>query len=143
MTGRTTSLIVVKLNNTCTIQPLTCLIIVIFLISQCSNLFPNLMLLKLLICLGKWPRSFSCLEIVCPNCRGKLTQLSSKRQRLISDKKLLISKLHVIEVEIYIKKCKKCYLIRRPDTLQYGLLNIGDVTLISLDIFYTLRNTVR
>ena len=143
MTGRSTSLIVVKLNNTCTIQPLTCLIIVIFLISQCSNLFPNLMLLKLLICLGKWPRSFSCLEIVCPNCRGKLKQLSSKRQRLISDKKLLISKLHVIEVEIYIKKCKKCYLIRRPDTLQYGLLNIGDVTLISLDIFYTLRNTVR
>ena len=88
---------------------------------------------------GKWPSSFSCLEIVCPNCRGKLTQLSSKR-RLISDKKLLISKLHVIEVEIYIKKCKKCYLIRRPDTLQYGLLNIGDVTLISIDIFYTLRN---
>ena len=99
--------------------------------------------LETLNTVGKWPRLFSCNESQCPKCGDKLTQLTSKRQRHNSDKKLLITKLHVIEVEIYVKKCKKCYLIRKPDTLQYGLLNVGDVTLISLDIFHSLRNTIR
>ena len=69
--------------------------------------------------------------------------LVSKKQKNKSDKKLLITKLHVIPIEILTKKCRKCYLIISPDTMQYGLMNIGDTTLVALDIFFTLRNTIR
>lgn len=92
---------------------------------------------------GKWPRSYSCVEEVCPKCGGKMSLLAKRQQKNTSDKKLLISKLHVIVIDIYSKKCRNCYIIRSPDTLQFGLLNIGDVTLVSIDVFFTLRNTVR
>ena len=92
---------------------------------------------------GSWPRSYSTLETMCPKCCKELGPLSKKRQRLNSDKQVMISKRHILVVEIYIRKCKACYLILSPDTLRHGLLNIGDLTLVSLDVFFTLRNTVR
>lgn len=92
---------------------------------------------------GKWPRTFSCEEEICPKCGAGLMPLTKKKQRNKTDSQLLITKLHVIVIDILSKKCKSCYIIRNPDTLQYGLLNIGDVTLVSLDIFFSIRNTVR
>ena len=94
-------------------------------------------------CPGKWPRSYICMEQKCPKCKSDLAGLVSKKQKNKSDKKLLITKLHVIPIEILTKKCRKCYLIISPDTMQYGLMNIGDTTLVALDIFFTLRNTIR
>ena len=91
----------------------------------------------------KWPRSFSTELTICPMCKSQLPPLVKKRQRNQTDKQLLISKLHIIEVEVYTRKCKYCCVIFRPDTLQHGLLNIGDVSLVTLDVFFTLRNTVR
>ena len=92
---------------------------------------------------GKWPRSFSTTLSCCPKCGTALTPLTKKRQRLQTDRKIIVSKLHVMEVEIFTRKCKSCCLLLRPDTLQHGLLNIGDATLVTMDIFFTLRNTVR
>ena len=80
---------------------------------------------------------------MCPKCGLKLQSLVKRQQKNNSDKKLLISKLHVLEIELYSKKCKHCFIMLSPDTLQYGLLNIGDTSLISLDVFFTLRNTIR
>ena len=92
---------------------------------------------------AKWPRSFSTGLAACPKCGEKLPPLVKKRQRLQTDKQLLISKLHVIEVELFTRKCKTCSIIHRPDTLQHGLLNIGDTTLVTLDVFFTLQKTIR
>ena len=91
----------------------------------------------------RWPRTYTCEEIKCPKCFRDLTALFTKPQKNKSDKKLLITKLHVIEIVVFSKKCKNCHLIRSPDTLSYGLLNIGDLCLVSLDIFFSLRNTIR
>ena len=92
---------------------------------------------------GNWPRSYSCKEEKCPKCGDPLSTLTKRRQNKNSDKQLLISKMHVIVIEILSKKCKKCYLIVSPNTLELGLINIGDVTLVSMDVFFTLQNTVR
>lgn len=92
---------------------------------------------------GKWPRTFACVEDKCPKCDSLLTTLTNKKQKNKSDKKLLITKLHVIVVDILSKKCKKCYLIISPETLKHGLLNIGNICLVSLDMFFSLRNTIR
>ena len=78
-----------------------------------------------------------------PKCNSDLSKLVSKKQKNNSDKKLLVSKMHVIEIEILSRRCKNCFLIIGPETLKYGLLNIGDTTLVSLDIFFSLRNTIR
>ena len=92
---------------------------------------------------GKWPRTFTCDEDNCPKCGAALTALTNKKQKNQSDKKLLITKIHVIVVDILSKKCKQCCLIRSPETLKLGLLNIGNLCLVSLDMFFSLRNTVR
>ena len=93
----------------------------------------------------RWQITYTCEEIKCPKCFCDLTALFTKPQKNKSDKQLLITKLHVIEIEVFSKKCKNCHLIRSPDTLScsYGLLNIGDLCLVSLDIFFSLRNTIR
>ena len=96
-----------------------------------------------LSCPEKWPRSFSCDIIKCPKCKGNTTALVNRKQKNNSDKKLLVTKIHVLEIEILSRKCKKCSLNLSPDTLTFGLLNIGDTTLVSLDIFYSLRNLIR
>jgi hypothetical protein len=41
------------------------------------------------------------------------------------------------------KQCKLCYPIIKPETLKLGLFNVGDLYLVSWDIFFTLRNTIR
>ena len=92
---------------------------------------------------GRWPRSFNTTVTCCPICGNDLSQLSKRRQKHKSDTPILITKLHVIEIEILTRKCRKCYLMVRPDTLQHGLLNIGDLTLVSLDVFFSLRNMIR
>ena len=92
---------------------------------------------------GKWPRSFATAISCCPKCGTALPPLTKKRQRLNTDKKIIVTKLHVMEVDIFTRKCKTCSILFRPDTLQHGLLNIGDATLVTMDIFFTLRNTVR
>ena len=90
-----------------------------------------------------WPRAFSPAADKCPLCDSALSPLSKKRRRSQDDHSLLISREHVIEVDIFTKQCKSCFLIVRPDTMGSGLLNIGDHTLITLDIFFTLQNTIR
>ena len=92
---------------------------------------------------GKWPRSFSTEITCCPKCGHELSHLSKKKQRLNTDSQLLVTKLHVIVIDILTRKCKNCYIIFRPDTLHHGLLNIGDHTLVSLDVFFSLRNMIR
>ena len=37
---------------------------------------------------------------------------------------------------------KLCSLIVKPDTLSLGLVNIGDTTMVTVDIFYTTQNTI-
>ena len=94
---------------------------------------------------GKWPRSFSTTVIVCPKCGYDLSQLSKKKQRQKSDSQLLVTKMHVIVIDILTRKCKRCwcYIVIRPDTLRLGLLNIGDLALVSIDVFFSLRNMIR
>ena len=50
---------------------------------------------------------------------------------------------HVLEVDIFTKQCKVCFLIVKPDTLSHGLFNIGDMVLVTCDIFFTLQNMIR
>ena len=92
---------------------------------------------------GKWPRSYSSTDQHCPKCSHELSQLTKKRQRWNKDCQLIVTKLHVIVIDILVRKCKRCHLIVRPNTLQQGLLNVGDTTLVSVDVFFSLRNTVR
>ena len=96
------------------------------------------------LCLrANWPRSFSTELTSCPKCSQQLSPLAKKRQRQQSDKQLLISKLHIIEVEILSRKCKACSIIFNPYTLQHGFLDIGEVTLVTSDIFFIIRASVR
>ena len=76
---------------------------------------------------GKWHRSFSTTVTICPKCGYDRSQLSKKKQRQKSDSQLLVTKMHVIVIDILTRKCKRCYLVIRPDTLRLGLLNIGDL----------------
>ena len=92
---------------------------------------------------GKWPRSFSTTVTVCPKCGYDLSQLSKKKQRQKTDSQLLVTKMHVIPIDILTRKCKRCYLVIPPDTLRLGLLNIGDQLLVSIDVFFSLRNMIR
>ena len=91
----------------------------------------------------KWPRTFSCELEECPKCGERLLPLAKRHQKNRNDKQILVTKLHVIDIDILSKRCKPCSLHLSPDTLQHGLLNVGDVTLLSLDIFFTIRNTIR
>ena len=92
---------------------------------------------------GRWPRNFAPKHALCPQCGEKLSPLSKRAQKSNSDKQLLVTKLHIIQVDILSRKCNRCYLEIRADTLAIGLLNIGDVTLVALDVFFTLQNTIR
>lgn len=86
---------------------------------------------------------FGFLQETCPKCCEKLSALEKKPQRNTNDKMLLVTKMHVIELTILSKRCRKCSIVFMPETYNSGLLNIGNITLISLDIFWTLRSTVR
>ena len=92
---------------------------------------------------GRWPRSYHCDMSVCPRCGERLPPIVKRPQKNRSDKQILVTKLHILVIDILTKRCKACSLYLSPDTIQYGLLNIGDLTLVSLDIFFTIRNTVR
>ena len=92
---------------------------------------------------GKWPRSYTTTDNRCPKCSQELSQLSKKRQRWNTDQQILVTKLHVIVIDIFVRKCKSCHIIAQPNTLRSGLLNVGDTTLISVDVFFSLRNAVR
>ena len=91
----------------------------------------------------KWPRTYACQLETCPECESQLSQLETRRQKNRSDQKLLITKLNMVVVDILSKRCKNCHILYQPETLAYGLLNIGDVTLVSVDIFFSLRSTIR
>ena len=57
---------------------------------------------------------------------------------------ILFSLHHVIECQVYYRKCKRCFLIFFEDTLNiYGLLNVGGVYLISYDLFYMMENMIK
>ena len=90
-----------------------------------------------------WPRAYSPAADKCPLCDTSLSPLSKKRRRSQEDPSLLITREHVLEIDVYAKQCKSCFIIIRPDTLRSGLLNIGDHTLVSVDIFFSLQNTIR
>ena len=90
-----------------------------------------------------WPRTFSPTIEKCPKCNILLSPVTKKKRRSRDDHSVLISMDHIIEVDIFTKQCKICFLIMKPDTLNLGLLNIGDMTLVTVDIFFSLQNTIR
>ena len=90
-----------------------------------------------------WPRSFSPTLDKCPLCDVFLSPLSKKKRRSGGDHCLLISTEHILEIDVFTKQCKLCFIVFKPDTLSMGLVNIGDLTLVSVDIFFTLQNTIR
>ena len=92
---------------------------------------------------GRWPRVFTCDLDVCPKCGGKLPPLSKRQQKNNSDRQILVSKLHILVIDILSKRCKNCFLNLSPNTIAHGCINIGDVTLVTLDVFFTIRNTTR
>ena len=92
---------------------------------------------------GRWPRTYTCDFECCPKCQKRLPPIVKKRQKNRNDRQILVTKLHIIVIDILSKRCKDCSLHISLDTTKYGLLNIGDLALISLDIFFTVRNTVR
>ena len=90
-----------------------------------------------------WPRSYSPDVDNCPLCATVLPPITKKRRKSREDRCLLISREHILEIDVYTKQCRSCFLVIRPDTMGSGLLNIGDHTLITLDIFFSLQNTIR
>ena len=90
-----------------------------------------------------WPRNFSPTIVNCPTCHIILSPVSKKKGKSSGDHSLLISMEHIIEVDIFTKQCKSCFLILKPETASLDLLNIGDMYLVSLDIFFSLQNTIR
>ena len=90
-----------------------------------------------------WPRTFLPSHDKCPSCNIILSPVTKKKRKSNDDHSLLISMEHVIEVDIFTKQCKLCFLILKPDTLNLGLLNIGDMTLVTVDIFFSLQNSIR
>ena len=90
-----------------------------------------------------WPRTFSPTLVKCPKCDIFLSPLTKKKKKSNEDHCLLISTEHILEIDIFTKQCKLCFLIVKPDTLKLGLLNIGDLSLVTVDIFFTLQNTIR
>ena len=92
---------------------------------------------------ARWPRTYTCEMSACPMCGTRLPPIVKRKQKNSSDRQILVTKLHIIEIDILTKRCKDCSLYFCPDTIKHGLLNIGNITLVSLDIFFTIRNTVR
>ena len=45
---------------------------------------------------GKWPRVFTCVIEECNKCNMKLTPVTNKKQKNKTDKKMIVTKLHVI-----------------------------------------------
>ena len=90
-----------------------------------------------------WPRTYAPVQDVCPKCNSFMSPVTKKRRRANEDRILLISMDHIIDVDILTKQCKLCFLIVKPDTLRLGLLNIGDIMLVTVDIFFSLQNTIR
>ena len=90
-----------------------------------------------------WSRTYSPDIDRCTLCDIFLSPLTKKKRRSGEDRCLLISTEHIIEIDVFTKQCKLCCVIYRPDTLSSGLLNIGDMTLVTLDIFFTMQNTIR
>ena len=90
-----------------------------------------------------WSRTYSPVIDKCTLCDNFLSPLTKKRRRSGEDRCLLISTEHVLEIYVFTKQCKLCCIIYRPDTLNLGLVNIGDMTLVTIDIFITMQNTIR
>ena len=90
-----------------------------------------------------WPRVYSPTCDNCPKCNTMLQPVTKKKGKTLDDARLLISMDHIIEVDIFTKQCKLCFLIVKPDTSSLGLLNIGDMYLVTIDIFFSLQNTIR
>ena len=90
-----------------------------------------------------WPRTFSPTKEMCPKCNIFLSPVTKKQRRSNDDRSLLISMDHIIEIDLFSKQCKVCLLIVKPDSLSHGLLNIGDMLLVTVDIFFSLQNTIR
>ena len=90
-----------------------------------------------------WSRSYSPVIDKCTLCDNFLSPLTKKRRRSGEDRCLLLSTEHVLEIDVFTKQCKLCCIIYRPDTLNLGLVNIDDMTLVTIDIFFTMQNTIR
>ena len=90
-----------------------------------------------------WPRTFSPMVDKCPKCSIILSPVTKKKGKTSDDHSLLITMDHILEVDIYTKQCKICCHIVKPETSKLGLLNIGDLYLVTLDVFFTLQNTIR
>ena len=90
-----------------------------------------------------WERTYSPTLVNCPKCNILLSRVTKKWRKETGTPSLLITLDHVIEIDIFTKQCKMCYLIIKPETSSIGLLNIGDLYLVSWDIFFTLQNRIR
>ena len=122
-----------------------------YLFETCSPVLPDKTIINLInsanaretIDAGGWPKVFIPTLVNCPKCNEFLSSVSKKRQKNSSDSTFLVTKCFTIKIEIYSKTCKKCSLIVQPQTLQLGLLNIGYLNLVTLDIFFTMQNMIR
>ena len=65
------------------------------------------------------------------------------KQKTNSDRTFLITTDHILEVQVLSRKCPNCTLIIQAETLPIGLINIGDLLLVSLDVFYSIENLVQ
>ena len=90
-----------------------------------------------------WPRTFTPTLVNCPKCNIMLSPVTKKRAKNSEDQSLIMTMDHILPVDILTKQCKLCFIIFKPETSSLGLLNIGDLHLISWDIFFTLQNTIR
>ena len=90
-----------------------------------------------------WARTYSPTLVNCPKCNIILSPVTKKWSKDSANPSLLITMDHILEIDIYTKQCKMCFLIIKPETSRIGLLNIGDLYLVSWDIFLTLQNTIR
>ena len=90
-----------------------------------------------------WPRTYYTNEELCPTCNGELTSEQRRRQKTKEDESYLLTRDHCIPVTILSKKCKSCFLFIQAETLSFGLLNVGDTMLLSLELMYSMQCLVR
>ena len=79
-----------------------------------------------------WPQCYQPSLNNCPKCGEILLPIKRKEQKNENDKTLLLTMDHCKPVNIFSRKCNKCLIIFQAETLQTGLVNIGDTILVSL-----------
>lgn len=90
----------------------------------------------------KWPRYFLPSRTHCPTCK-ELLEAPTKKS-LNGRKSMIITLDKLIQVDILQRKCKSCRLLIYPDTVEeYGLLCVGGIYLLSLDLLFSMESRVK